>query len=124
MVSLISTITKKQSKSKLHYLNGKNMITIVGICVGFVLFYDLWTNFGWWYLMFPHTITLSFVYIAGIPFMIYHMLSAAFTFIFIVLPVSYFVFNKTQYPIGAKFKARERIPIISITLLLLFLSFT
>ena len=125
MISFISTIMKKQSKSKLNQLNGINIIKIVGMGVGFVLLYDLWTNFGWWYLMFPHTLgTLSAVYVAGIPFMIYHMLSAAFTFTFIVLPLSYFVFNKKNQPIETTFKAWERLPVIAITLLLLFLSFT
>ncbi|RLF59276.1 MAG: hypothetical protein DRN27_03050, partial [Thermoplasmata archaeon] len=48
MISFISTIMKKQSKSKLNQLNGINIIKIVGMGVGFVLLYDLWTNFGWW----------------------------------------------------------------------------
>ena len=54
----------------------------------FTLIYDIWTNFGWWYLLYPHTSeTFIGVLIAGIPFMIYHMLSNIFMFIVVALPI-------------------------------------
>ena len=47
------------------------------------IIYDCWTAFGWWYLMYPHTLqNLKFVYSLQIPFTIYHIIS---TLIFVPL---------------------------------------
>jgi hypothetical protein len=96
-----------------------------GLGIGFVLIYDVWTNIGWWYLIYPHTAgTLAAVFTAGVPFMIYHMISGVFTFAVIALPiVSYFSMeHKIEMP--HKIKITHKIPVAAITISLIVLSFT
>jgi hypothetical protein len=88
LISIISILTRKKTLPHLQGIKTKQIALSIGIGVGFTLFYDLWTNIGWWYLMYPHSVeTLIAVLAAGIPFMIYHLLSASFTFTIIGLPL-------------------------------------
>jgi hypothetical protein len=98
-----------------------------GLGVGFVLIYDVWTNIGWWYLMYPHNATsLAAVFTAGLPFMLYHMISGAVTFVAIAVPVIIYVSKKTPTiqlrPI--KIKTIYKVPAVLLVLGLVALSFT
>ena len=61
-----------------------------GAGISFALIFDLWTNFGVWFLSYEHTVgNLITVYVLGIPFMLYHMMSSVATFTMIGVPVYY-----------------------------------
>ena len=48
------------------------------------------SNFGVWFLNYDHTLeNLITVYLLGIPFMLYHMMSSVATFTMIGIPVYY-----------------------------------
>lgn len=64
--------------------------TLVGkaslIAVLSILFFDVYTAFGFWWIFYPHTrMTLVLTYMAQIPFTLYHLLSALFVPPMIVL---------------------------------------
>ncbi|HID71580.1 MAG TPA: hypothetical protein EYP29_02405 [Thermoplasmata archaeon] len=65
----------------------KSAANAAGYGVVFALIYDLWTNLGAWWLMYPHTLN-GFVlcYIMAVPFMLYHAVSGALTFVTFALP--------------------------------------
>ena len=99
--------------------------TTVGLGIGFVLIYNIWTNIGWWYLIYPHTAkSLATVFSAGIPFMIYHMISGVVTFIAIGLPIIAWISNKKLFDFSFKLKTVHKLPIILVTFILIALSFT
>ena len=53
-------------------------------------FFFIITNFGVWFLNYDHTLeNLITVYLLGIPFMLYHMMSSVATFTMIGIPVYY-----------------------------------
>jgi len=124
LITMASMLIRKQSHNRLKYLTLPSMGAIIGTGVVFVLIYDLWTNIGWWYLGFPHTIEhLTAVMIAGIPFMVYHVLSALVTFTLIAIPIGYLLKNKTILPQPLETKIWHRLPLITITILLVIISF-
>ncbi len=97
LLALASIFVGNRIKPYVSSINFRSVFCMAGTGALLVLLYDVWTNFGWWYLMYPHTgEALLTVYTLGIPFMIYHLVSGLFTFVFIGLPViSYFI---TRHP--------------------------
>lgn len=117
LISVLSIFTKKQTIPRLQGIQSKQIALSMGIGVGFALFYDLWTNIGWWFLMYPHTIeTLIAVLAAGIPFMIYHLLSASFTFTLIGLPLMNIRPWKKQLHFPKLQPNHQKIPCLAIVL--------
>ena len=54
----------------------------------FATIYDTWTNFGVFWLFYTHTPeNLILVYILGLPFMAYHLLSSVISFTLFGLPI-------------------------------------
>jgi len=97
-----------------------------GLGVGFVLAYDCWTNLGWWYLLYPHTAgALGIVFTAGLPFMLYHILSAVFTFSVIAVPVLY-LSSKHQMLVPHQISRRwwHQVPVMCLVVGLVTVSFT
>ena len=77
-----------------NWISGKfgssAVLKFSGAGISFALIYDIWTNFGVWFLNYDHTIeNLITVYLLGIPFMLYHMMSSVATFTMIGIPVYY-----------------------------------
>ena len=77
-----------------NWISGKfgssAVLKFSGAGISFALIYDLWTNFGVWFLNYDHTLeNLITVYLLGIPFMLYHMMSSVATFTMIGIPVYY-----------------------------------
>ena len=85
LVSLISSKFKNKLEGK--FTSGTvYKFTSAGII--FALVYDMWTNFGVFWLSYGHTIdNLFLVYTLGLPFMIYHLLSSIVTFSLIGFPI-------------------------------------
>ena len=125
MIAIINIFNRNRLSNRLSEFRLKNTALIAGLGIGFVLLYDIWTNIGWWYLMYPHNATsLSLVFTAGIPFMIYHLISGIVTFIAIGLPVLVFISRKVSFEQPIRIKKTSRIPIAVITICLIALSFT
>lgn len=124
VASFLFLKTRKKSQMSLSQITLKSVGLCIGVGMMSTLVYDLWTNTGWWYLMYPHTFeSLISVFMAGIPFMIYHQLSTIFSFLTIAIPVGYLVTKKINLTIPTKQITFEKIPFISVTALLILLSF-
>ena len=78
--------------------NPKATIKIVGIGIGSILLYDVWTNFGWWLgPYYPHTIDgLLLCYTLAFPFIIWHLLSTISIIALITYPLLYVKENKLR----------------------------
>ena len=77
-----------------NWISGKfgsgTVLKFSGVGISFALIYDIWTNFGVWFLNYEHTLeNMITVYMLGIPFMLYHMMSSVATFTMIGIPVYY-----------------------------------
>jgi len=88
--AIIYFLSRKKSdviRSDLSRVSRASALNAAGYGVVFALVYDVWTNIGAWFLMYPHTLEgLMTCYIMAIPFMLYHMLSGALTFVTVGLP--------------------------------------
>lgn len=125
MIALVNILNRDRFRKGLGELKLKNIGIAAGLGIGFVLIYDVWTNIGWWYLIYPHTAgTLAAVFAAGVPFMIYHMISGVFTFVVIALPIVSYVSMEHKIEMPFKIKNIHKIPVAAVTISLIALSFT
>lgn len=127
LIAFINLFNKDRLWSGLGQMRLKSIGLAAGLGVGFVLLYDIWTNMGWWYLMYPHdTTSLALVYTAGLPFMIYHMISGVVTFCAIGLPIVLYVSKKkdSMHLQPFKLKTIHKVPAVLLVLGLVALSFT
>ncbi|UCD13908.1 MAG: DUF4430 domain-containing protein [Thermoplasmatales archaeon] len=125
MIALINVFNRDRLRRGLAEIRLKNVGIAAGLGIGFVLVYDVWTNLGWWYLIYPHNVnSLAVVFTAGVPFMIYHMISGIVTFVVIALPVVAYVSKKTSIELPIKIKNIHKIPVVALALCLTALSFT
>jgi hypothetical protein len=127
MIALISLFNKDRLWSGLGQIRLRTVGLAAGLGVGFVLLYDIWTNIGWWYLMYPHDATsLVAVFTAGLPFMMYHMISGVVTFIAIAVPVMMYVtMKKDRFQLRPfKLQTIHKVPAVILVLGLVTLSFS
>ncbi len=112
---LINTFAKKKIEPYFTSISKCSVISILGIGVSFVLIYDVWTNIGWWYLFYPHTLQgLATVFALGLPFMVYHLASGITTFLFIGLPVMTTVRSESSVSDKISYKVPALITIVLI----------
>ena len=127
IIALINLFNKDRLWNGFGQLRLKTFGIAAGLGIGFVLLYDIWTNMGWWYLMYPHdAASLVAVFTAGLPFMVYHMISGVVTFIAIAIPVMMYVTRKTgtmQLSL-LKVPTLHKLPAVFIVLGLIVLCFT
>jgi hypothetical protein len=123
-IALIGFYSKRKLQFKLTYIPNFLGAGIIG-----VLTYDLWTNFGFWLSysklgFYPPTLDgLITVYIGGIPFMLWHLLSTTLTMTIIALPLLYY--KEYELPIGDNvLKTVEKFIIASATIILIVVSIT
>jgi hypothetical protein len=125
IIALVNIFNRNKFEKNLGELKIRNIGIAAGLGIGFVLIYDVWTNIGWWYLIYPHTASsLAAVFTAGTPFMIYHMLSGAFTFTAIALPIVAYVSMGHKIEMPLKIRNVHKIPVAILVLCLVVLSFT
>ena len=125
LISLLNILSRTKIQPRVQGFKIRTFGLVAGVGIAFTLLYDVWTNIGWWYLMYPHTPgTLAAVFAAGIPFMIYHLLSAAVTFMFIGVPLIVLIKNKHVLAFPKKHTSVQYIPIVAVTLLFIGLSFS
>ncbi len=124
LLSVISLTFKEKIRPYVSHLRISNFAVAAGLGIGFVLLYDVWTNFGWWYLIYPHTTeTFATVYIAGIPFMIYHLLSGIITFTIIGVPLITFINSPKKEIKKHPLHIPHTLPAIIITIIVMALAF-
>lgn len=93
-ISILSYLGSDWFKRYMGELNLRSIAIAGGTGFIFTLIYDIWTNAGWWYIIYPHTSEAFIaVFLAGIPFMLYHLLSNIFMFIVLGLPVIAYIVN-------------------------------
>jgi hypothetical protein len=125
LIALINIFNKGRLEKAFGEIRMKTVGLAAGLGMGFVLLYDVWTNIGWWYLMYPHNgTTLAAVFTAGVPFMIYHMISGVVTFVAIAIPVLLFVSKKAPSIHQIKIKSIHKVPVAVAVLSLIALSFS
>jgi len=127
IIGLITLLSKDRLWSRFGQFRLKSVGLIAGLGIGSVLLYDIWTNMGWWYLMYPHDVpSLLMVYTAGLPFMMYHLISGIVTFCAIGLPVILYVAKKNDQEQFHPFdlKMIHKVPAVLLVLSLITLSFT
>lgn len=89
--ALIGLLGYRAKKAK----KGINSARIMGIGMGSVLVYDLWTNFGCWLGWYPHSIDgLIMCYTLALPFTFWHLLSTAIAIPLISIPLLHLKKNK------------------------------
>ena len=128
LIALVSIFVGNRIKPYVSSINFRSVFCMAGTGVFLVLLYDVWTNFGWWYLMYPHTgEALITVYILGFPFMIYHLISGITTFVFIGLPVISYLSQKQPMLTSKESNRnvlRRSIPAVVVALILVIISLT
>ncbi len=125
IMALINILNRKNIDGWIKKLGVKEFAIVGGIGVGLSLIYDVWTNIGWWYLLYPHTLGyLRAVFAAGLPFMIYHAVSGALTFILIGLPAVYLYKNKVGFVELKRFAIPRKALVVAVTLVICIVSFT
>jgi hypothetical protein len=127
LIGLITLLNKDRLWGSLGQFRLKSVGLIAGLGIGSIILYDIWTNLGWWYLMYPHDVpSLIMVYTAGLPFMVYHLISGIVTFCAIGLPIILYAAKKHDQMQLRPFhlKMIHKIPAMLLVLSLVALSFT
>jgi hypothetical protein len=123
LIALSNIFNRDRFRRGLSEIKLKNIGIAAGLGMGFVLIYDVWTNLGWWYIMYPHNFSsLATVFSMGLPFMVYHTLSGLVTFVAVALPLVTYVSKRTNIELPVKIKNIQKIPVIAITLFIIILS--
>ena len=128
LVALTIILLKHKIKPYVTGIRLRSIVCIAGTGALLVFLYDLWTNLGWWYIMYPHTgEALISVYILGVPFMIYHLVSGVTTFVLIGFPVISYLSNKQSIFLSKEVNRvvlGRSIPVVFVTLVLVIISFS
>jgi hypothetical protein len=125
LIALLNIWHRDKIMKKVSHVGFKSAGIVIGLGAGFVLLYDIWTNLGWWYLLYPHNLeSLATVFALGIPFMIYHLISGVLTFAIIGVPILFYISHKMEWPILRPTKFVHKVPAIAIAICLIVLSFS
>ena len=98
VIGLIGYLMKKK-----QVLSLKRTPTILGLSIGSIFLYDIWTNFGTWLggPQWGYTYTwggLVLCYTRALPFMLWHLLSTTIAFAIILIPMAYLKDHKVRLP--------------------------
>jgi len=103
---------RSRMKKALCRIDRQGIFNAAGLGMAFVLIYDLWTNLGAFWLMYPHTTTgLVTCYFMAIPFMLMHLISGALTFVCLALPASWYIQNVLPGRTIATNESRYPVPV-------------
>jgi len=96
IIGIIGYILKTKNKMSIKHIPG-----VLGIGIGGILVYDLWTNFGTWLGGWGYTYTwegLTLCYTLALPFILWHLLSTTITMILVLVPIIYLKEHKLTIP--------------------------
>ena len=95
IIGLIGYLLKTKNK-----LTIRNVPNILGIGIGAILLYDIWTNFGvWlggWYSYSWSGLVTCFTF--ALPFMFWHLLSTTITIAIVIVPIIYLKEQDVKIP--------------------------
>ncbi|MEM2870610.1 MAG: DUF6580 family putative transport protein [Thermoplasmata archaeon] len=104
MMGLLGLVTRKNRAPSAAYA-----LSLTGIGIAGILAFDLWTNFGWWLLFYPHTLAgLGVCYAMALPFMIGHLLTMTAALPVVALPLLYLEKNRAR--VVRELRARLGLP--------------
>lgn len=108
-------------KNRVNY-SARFIGALTGMGIGSVLVYDFWTNLGWWYLFYPHTLNgLALCYTMALPFTVGHLISTSVIVPLVSIPAVYI--HKYGVPkIDITIKPLEHYATICLTVVLAGLS--
>ncbi len=125
LVALITIFGKNRLKPIFSKINGKSALCAGCMGASLVLIYDVWTNLGWWYLLYPHNLhSLVTVYSLGLPFMLYHLIAGVTTFVFIGLPIVAYCSHGYESSIKIRKRTYQKVPAVVLASFLALISFT
>ena len=116
IIGVLGYILKTKNK-----LTIKNIPGVLGVGIGGILLYDLWTNFGTWLGGWGYTYTwegLTLCYTMALPFMFWHLLSTTITMILVSIPIIYLKEHKITIPDFKITQIEKRITIAAPILLM------
>ncbi len=119
IIGVIGYILKTKNK-----MNIKHIPSILGVGIGGILLYDIWTNFGTWLGGWGYAYTwegLALCYAKALPFMLWHLLSTTIAMILVLIPIIYLKEHKFTIPDFNITQTEEKITIAA-PLLLIILS--
>ena len=95
ILGLIGYFLKKKKS-----LTIKHVPRILGVGIGGILLYDIWTNFGTWLGgWYTHTWSgLALCYTRALPFIFWHLLSTTIAMVLIIVPIIYLKEHKLTIP--------------------------
>ena len=92
----VSLLTSKFKNNMKGGLKSGTVYKFGGAGILVTLMYDIWTNFGVFLLTYNYTLdNLILVYVLGLPFMLYHLISSLVTFTLIGFPF-YALFSQSM----------------------------
>jgi len=95
IIGLIGYLLKTKNK-----LTIRNVPNILGVGIGAILLYDIWTNFGvWlggWYSYSWSGLVTCFTF--ALPFMFWHLLSTTITIAIVIVPIIYLKEQDVKIP--------------------------
>ncbi len=108
-------------KNKVKY-SVKFVGMLTGIGIGATIIYQLWVNFGWWYVLYPHTMSnLVLVYTLAIPWALRQILSTLIFVPLLSVPILY-IWEHSLPDIARTIKPLEKYVTVSMASLLLAFS--
>lgn len=95
LIGLVGYILKTKKS-----LSVRHIPRILGVGIGAILLYDIWTNFGTWLGgWYTHTWEgLALCYTKALPFMFWHLLSTTIAMALVILPIVYLKEHKVTIP--------------------------
>jgi len=117
ILGLIGYFLKSKNKVSVKHIPG-----ILGLGIGGILLYDLWTNFGTWLGGWGYAYTwegLTLCYTMALPFMLWHLLSTTIAMIIVLVPIIYLKEHKVTIPDFKITQMEKRITIAAPALLMI-----
>ena len=117
ILGVIGYILKTKNKLAIKHVPG-----ILGVGIGGILLYDLWTNFGTWLGGWGYTYNwegLTLCYTRALPFMFWHLLSTTIAIILVIIPIIYLKEHNVTIPDFNITQMEKRITIATPVLLMI-----
>jgi hypothetical protein len=122
ILGLIGYFLKSKNKVSVKHIPG-----VLGLGIGGILLYDLWTNFGTWLGGWGYTYSwegLTLCYTKALPFMLWHLLSTTIAMIIVLVPIIYLKEHKVTIPDFNITQMEKRITIAAPVLLMVLAVFS
>jgi LPXTG-motif cell wall-anchored protein len=95
ILGLIGFILKRKKSLTISHIP-----RVLGVGIGAILLYDIWTNFGTWLGgWYTHSLEgLALCYTNALPFMFWHLLSTTIAMVLLIVPIAYLKEHEINIP--------------------------